>query len=109
MKYDFDQICNRRNTDCLKWDMMEPIFGSRDLIPLWVADMDLPVAKPITDALKKRVNHPFYGYSQAGTSVLNSVVERMKIKLGYQARMDSIYSRCSSSPTCCSAFTYTSW
>jgi len=90
VKYDFDQICNRKNTDCLKWDMMESIFGSGDLIPLWVADMDLPVAKPITDALKKRVEHPFYGYSQAGTSVLNSVVERMKRKFNWDIKPEWI-------------------
>ena len=90
VKYDFDQICNRKNTDCLKWDMMEPIFGSRDLIPLWVADMDLPVAKPITDALKKRVEHPFYGYSQAGTSVINSIVERMKRKFNWDIKPEWI-------------------
>jgi cystathionine beta-lyase len=90
VKYDFDQICNRKNTDCLKWDMMESIFGSGDLIPLWVADMDLPVAKPITDALKKRVEHPFYGYSQAGASVLNSVVERMKRKYNWDIKSEWI-------------------
>jgi len=38
---------------------MESFFGSDDLIPMWVADMDFPVAQPITDALKKRVEHPF--------------------------------------------------
>ena len=90
MKYDFDEICNRKNTDCLKWDMMEPIFGSDDLIPLWVADMDLPVAKPITDALKKRVEHPFYGYSQAGTNVVNSVVDRMKRKFNWDIKPEWI-------------------
>jgi cystathionine beta-lyase len=90
LKYDFDQVCNRKNTDCLKWDMMKPIFGSDDLIPLWVADMDLPVAKPITDALKERVEHPFYGYSQAGKGVLNSVVERMKRKFNWDIRPEWI-------------------
>jgi len=90
VKYDFNQVCNRKNTDCLKWDMIASIFGSEDLIPLWVADMDLPVAKPITDALKKRVEHPFYGYSQAGTSVLNSVVERMKLKFNWDIKPEWI-------------------
>lgn len=46
MKYDFDQICSRKNTDCLKWDMIESIFGSKDLIPLWVADMDFQLLNP---------------------------------------------------------------
>jgi cystathionine beta-lyase len=90
VKYDFNQVCNRKNTDCLKWDMIASIFGSEDLIPLWVADMDLPVAKPIIDALKKRVEHPFYGYSQAGTSVLNSVVERMKRKFNWNIKPEWI-------------------
>ena len=83
MKYDFDQLFDRNKTDCLKWDMMESIFGSGDLLPLWVADMDLPVAKPIIDALKKRVEHPFYGYTQPGSSVIKSVVERMKRKFDW--------------------------
>jgi len=83
LKYDFDQLCDRDKTDCLKWDMMESIFGSGDLLPLWVADMDLPVAKPIIDALKKRVEHPFYGYTKPGSSVINSVVERMKRKFNW--------------------------
>ena len=83
MKYDFDQLYDRNKTDCLKWDMMESIFGSGDLLPLWVADMDLPVAKPIIDALKKRAEHPFYGYTQPGSSVIKSVVERMKRKFDW--------------------------
>ena len=83
MKYDFDQLYDRNKTDCLKWDMMESIFGSGELLPLWVADMDLPVAKPIIDALKKRVEHPFYGYTQPGSSVIKSVVERMKRKFNW--------------------------
>lgn len=41
--------------------MLKPIFGYEDIIPLWVADMDFSVAKPVTDALIKRVEHPFYG------------------------------------------------
>jgi len=83
LKYDFDQLYDRNKTDCLKWDMMESIFGSGELLPLWVADMDLPVAKPIIDALKKRVEHPFYGYTQPGSSVIKSVVERMKRKFDW--------------------------
>ena len=83
MKYDFDQLYDRNKTDCLKWDMMESIFGSGDLLPFWVADMDLPVAKPIIDALKKRAEHPFYGYTQPGSSVIKSVVERMKRKFDW--------------------------
>ncbi|MDD3985387.1 MAG: hypothetical protein PHY59_05790 [Methanobacterium sp.] len=83
MKYDFNKLCNRKDTDCLKWDMIEPIFGYEDIIPLWVADMDFPVAKQFTAALVKRVKHPFYGYTIPGVSVINAVVERMQQKFNW--------------------------
>lgn len=64
MKFDeafFDQIMDRRNTDCEKWDdrsVMDP-----DGIPLWVADMDFACAPAIAKALQKRAEHPCFGYT----------------------------------------------
>ncbi|WP_292759428.1 MalY/PatB family protein [Methanobacterium sp.] len=75
---------SRKNTDSLKWDVQKSIFGRDDLIPLWVADMDFPVAQPVIDALKKRAEHPFYGYTQAGSSVRDAVVERMEKKFQWE-------------------------
>ena len=51
MKYDFDQVLSRQNTDCVKWDAVKTIFGNDEVIPMWVADMDFPAAKPIVDTL----------------------------------------------------------
>ena len=53
MKIDFNRQINRKNTDCSKWDGQ-----GGDYIPLWVADMDFPVAEPVLEALKKRLEHP---------------------------------------------------
>ena len=83
MHYDLDREYNRKNTDSLKWDFMKPILGKDDLIPLWVADMDFPVAEPIKKAIMERAEHPFYGYTQPGRSVVDSVVRRMKKKYGW--------------------------
>lgn len=83
MKYDFDQICNRKDTDCLKWDMLDSVFGEDDIIPLWVADMDFPVAEPVKQALKERVDHPFYGYTRPGAGIVDAVVKRMKDKFNW--------------------------
>ena len=93
MKYDFDTFCNRTNTDCEKWDYVQPIFGHEDVIPMWVADMDFPVAQPIVEALKKRAEHPCYGYTRAGSSVIEAVVERMQRKFNWKIKsgMDSFY------------------
>jgi cystathionine beta-lyase len=86
VKYNFDQVHSRRNTNCAKWDAVKAIFGSDDVIPMWVADMDFPTAKPIVDALKKRVEHPFYGYTQAGKNTTEAVVDRMKRKFNWKIK-----------------------
>lgn len=64
MRYDkafFDAGLQRRNTRCVKWDAAD--FCGKDDLPMWVADWDFPCADPIVQALKKRAEHPCYGYS----------------------------------------------
>ncbi|WP_296885409.1 MalY/PatB family protein [uncultured Methanobrevibacter sp.] len=56
-KYDFESVTDRKNTNCLKWDLFD------DDLPMWVADMDFKVAPQIQDAILKRANHPVYGYT----------------------------------------------
>ncbi len=63
MNINFDQTVNRKNTNCSKYDGMAASFGSDDLLPLWIADMDFPVPEAVTEALKKRAEHPIYGYN----------------------------------------------
>ncbi|MDN7244609.1 MalY/PatB family protein [Planococcus shenhongbingii] len=70
MKYNFDEIINRRGTYSLKWDGADLIkeFGlteryDEDTIPLFTADMDLPVPQPLIDALHKTVDHRIFGYT----------------------------------------------
>lgn len=84
MKYDFDKLENRKNTSCLKWDMLENIFGCDDLIPMWIADMDFPSAQPIIDAIKKRAEHPFFGYTHPPETLVNTIVERIKNKFNWE-------------------------
>ena len=84
MKYDFDQLIDRRNTSCAKWDGIEAVFGSKDVLPMWVADMDFPIAKPIAEALRKRTEHEIYGYTQTSPSVIEAVVNRMKQKYNWK-------------------------
>lgn len=61
MKIDFNRQINRKHTDCAKWDGQ-----GGDYIPLWIADMDLPVAEPVLEALKNRLEHPFWGIHSLG-------------------------------------------
>ena len=59
----FDAIIDRAGTACEKWDGRETVFGRKDVIPLWVADMDFACAPGIVEALKARAAHPIYGYT----------------------------------------------
>ncbi len=83
MKYDFDKFYDRSNTNSSKWDAVETMFGNKDVIPMWVADMDFPVARPILEALQKRAGHEFFGYTQSGESLTEAVVDRMKRKFNW--------------------------
>jgi len=58
MQYDFDKIIDRQGTNALKWEIYP-----KDVLPLWVADMDFAVAPPIIEQIKKRLEHPIFGYS----------------------------------------------
>jgi cysteine-S-conjugate beta-lyase len=90
MKYDFDQVCSRAGTNCAKWDAVKTIFGSENVIPMWVADMDFPAARPIVDALVKRAGHEFYGYTQPGDGLIQAVVDRMQRKFGWKIQPEWI-------------------
>jgi|WetSurSiteA1Bulk_404760.scaffolds.fasta_scaffold01300_5 cysteine-S-conjugate beta-lyase len=63
MKWNFDEPVSREGTNCVKYDLRKEIFGSDDLIPMWVADMDFRTPDFIINALKKRLNHEILGYS----------------------------------------------
>lgn len=63
MTYNFDEIIDRKGTSSVKYDLCEPIFGTNDVMPLWVADMDFRTPDFIIDALKQRCEHPVFGYT----------------------------------------------
>jgi cystathionine beta-lyase len=90
MKYDFDKVYDRSNTDCIKWDLVRKNFKRKDVISMGIADMDFPVAEPILRALKTRADHPFYGYTIPGHDVIEAVVERLQRKYSWKIRPEWI-------------------
>ncbi len=81
MKYNFDELVERRGTNCVKWDE-RPQVGERssgmspsaDVIPLWVADMDFKAAPAILEAVKKRAEHGVFGYNIVPESYYEAVI-----------------------------------
>jgi cystathionine beta-lyase len=63
MTYDFDQIVDRSRNHSAKYDERVKKFGTDDVIPLWIADMDFKTAQPVIDALKARAEEGIWGYT----------------------------------------------
>ena len=80
MKYNFDEIIPRRNTNSVKWDEA----AQDDIIPLWVADMDFRVLPQITEALRQRVDHGVFGYTHVPDSYYESVIRWFEDRHGLQ-------------------------
>lgn len=79
MKYNFNEIIDRKGTDSLKYDFAVERGLPKDVLPLWVADMDFPVEDHIKEALIKAAEHAIFGYSDTKDDyfeVLSSWYER---------------------------------
>jgi len=83
-KSHFDRGIDRMGSNSAQWDGAPAIFGTKDILPMWVADMDFEVAPPITDAIIERAAHGVYGYTLEGASLKQAVVERMQDKFGWK-------------------------
>jgi len=62
-QYNFDEIIDRRNSDCLKYGVLQARWGRTDLLPLWVADMDFKTPDFIINTLRHRLDHEILGYT----------------------------------------------
>lgn len=72
MSMDLNSVCQRLNTGSKKWSQYP-----EDVLPMWVADMDFPVAEPIMQALKNRLEHPLLGYSVAQRTLRQTLVRHL--------------------------------
>lgn len=73
-KYNFDEIIDRKGTNALKTEVLKERYGSEDLTPLWVADMDFLSPPAISEAIIERAKHCLYGYTCPSQSYYNSII-----------------------------------
>lgn len=88
--YDFNEIIERRGTNCVKYDMLGEIFGNADALPLWVADTDFRVPEFVTDALRNRMNHEILGYSFRPESYYEAIINWMDKRHGWKISREMI-------------------
>ena len=83
MKYNFDEIIDRRNTNAIKYER------AGDLLPLWVADMDFMAPREVTRALMKTVEHSVFGYTEVfGDGYFDSIKNWFSKKFNYEPKKE---------------------
>lgn len=89
MKYDFDKIIDRHNSNSLKWDYHSNDYGI-EVLPMWVADMDFKAPKEVIDAVIKRAVHGIFGYSSIPDSYYEAVITWIKQRNGWEIKKEWI-------------------
>jgi cysteine-S-conjugate beta-lyase len=74
----FDKIIDRKNTNSIKWDL----FG-KDILPLWVADMDFASPPEIISAIRARLDHPIFGYQSRDEGLLKFICNWVSSHYGW--------------------------
>jgi cystathionine beta-lyase len=90
MYSNFDERVRRENTDCYQYDLRKKYFGTDDIIPMWVADMDFKSPEFITAAMEKRLSHGIYGYTFRSNSFYESVIKWLKTRHGWKIKKEWI-------------------
>lgn len=88
--YDFDSVVDRRGTDASKYEEMEAKFGRQDLLPLWIADMDFPACHYITEALRRRLDHPVLGYTAPPEAYWHSITDWLRRRHGFEVKREEL-------------------
>ena len=78
MDYSFDEVIDRKDSLGLKWNNLDQLFGTEDILPMWVADMDYANPKPILDALKKVLDGRILGYNAPPDSLYQAIIQWQK-------------------------------
>ena len=92
MKYDFDELIDRRGTGCVKWDESprEGMDHVSDLIPLWVADMDFKAAPAILEAVIRRAEHGVFGYTVVEEEYYEAVINWFQRRHNWRIHREEI-------------------
>lgn len=90
-RYDFNEIIERRHSDCVKWDMLPQMYGRDDLLPMWVADMDFRSPDFVMEALRRRCDHEVLGYGLPPEGYWQAVTAWLQKRYGIAATKGDLH------------------
>ena len=93
MSYSFEVSTCREGTNAEKYTLRKELFGTDDVMPVWVADMDIDTPNFVLESVKKRLEHPVLGYEEVPNSAFLAQIEWMKKEHGVSFELaDMLYS-----------------
>ena len=91
--YDFSKSSPREKTNAEKYTLRKRLFGTEDILPVWVADMDIDTPSFVFEDIKKRLEHPILGYEMVPSSAYEAQIQWMKNNHDVEFEIDDmIYS-----------------
>jgi cysteine-S-conjugate beta-lyase len=90
MAIDFDQLVDRIGSSSVKYDARKAYFGSEEVLPLWIADMDFSAPEAVTQALQQRASHPVYGYTLHPENLFTAMQDWFKKRHNWSIDRSSI-------------------
>ncbi len=91
MKYDFTTAADRSKTNAEKYTLREKLFGTEDVLPAWVADMDIDTPEFVLKSVKKRLEHPIVGYEEFPDYAYEAQIEWMKNHYNVEYKVEDMF------------------
>ena len=91
MSYDFSTSSCRKDTNAEKFTLRRELFGTEDVEPVWVADMDIDTPDFVLDAVRERLKHPIIGYEEVPVSAFKAQIDWMKKEHGITYEVDDMF------------------
>lgn len=90
MELDFDKIITRQGTGSRKWDDIGSVFGSEEVLPLWIADMDFASPGAVAAKIAARAEHPLYAYNAQNETFNQAIVDWVRRRHHWNIEKDWI-------------------
>ena len=91
MSYDFSTSACRKETNAEKFTLRKELFGTEDVEPVWVADMDIDTPDFVLNAVSERLKHPIVGYEEVPVSAFKAQIEWMKKEHGITYKVEDMF------------------
>ena len=88
---DFNEAPSREQTNAEKYTLRQKLFGSDEVLPMWVADMDIQTPFFVMDAIRERLKHPILGYEEIPDSLFQAQIEWIRERHGYSMQREWMF------------------